>query len=115
MKGWVARWLINAVALLIVAGIIKGIDVHGVLAALLAAAVLGLVNAFIRPLFLLLTLPINLLTVGLFTWVVNALMLWLTAALVPGFSVAGLWSALWGSLLLSIVSAAIGWLIQDGA
>lgn len=113
MKRWVARWLINAVALLLVASIVKGIEVHGVFGALLAAGVLGLVNAFIRPIFLLLTLPVTLLSFGLFVVVINAVMLLLTSALAPGFSVAGFWAALWGSILLSLVSGAIGWVIRD--
>lgn len=113
MRGWVGRWLINGVALLLVAQLLGGIHVSGVFAALVAAAIFGLVNAFIRPVLIVLTLPINILTLGLFTFVVNALMLWLTAGLVPGFDVYGFWAALWGSILLSLVSAAIGWLVQD--
>lgn len=113
MRSWVGRWLINGVALLVVAHLIGGIHVSGVFAALVAAAIFGLVNAFIRPVFIVLTLPINILTLGLFTFVVNALMLWLTAAVVPGFDVYGFWAALGGSILLSLVSAAIGWLVQD--
>lgn len=113
MRGWVGRWLINGVALLVVAQLLGGIELRGVFAALAAAAILGLVNAFIRPFLILLTLPINVVTLGLFTFVVNALMLWLTAGLVPGFDVHGFWAALWGSILLSLVSAAIGWLVRD--
>ncbi|MEW6047535.1 MAG: phage holin family protein [Bacillota bacterium] len=113
MRGWVGRWLINGVALLLVAKLVGGIQVGGVFAALVAAAILGLVNAFIRPLLIVLTLPINIVTLGLFTFVVNALMLWLTAGLVPGFNVHGFWAALWGSILLSLVSAGIGWLVRD--
>ena len=113
MRGWAGRWLINAVALLVVGGLVGGIHLGGIFAALLAAAIFGLVNAFVRPIFLLLTLPLNVLTLGLFTLVVNALMLWLTAGLVQGFEVHGFWAALWGSILLSLVSGAIGWLVQD--
>jgi putative membrane protein len=78
-----------------------------VFTALLAAAVVGVINAFVRPIFLILTLPINLLTLGLFTFVLNGLMLLLAAVFVPGFTVSGLWAAILGAFLLSIVSSII--------
>ncbi|PZN10168.1 MAG: hypothetical protein DIU69_07535 [Bacillota bacterium] len=105
------RWLINAGAILLVAWIVDGIEVRGPVAALLAAAVLGIVNAVIRPVVLFLTLPIGCLTLGLFTFVVNALMLWLTAAVVDGFEVHGFLSALIGSLLISLVSSVASWFL----
>ncbi|HET7560045.1 MAG TPA: phage holin family protein [Limnochordia bacterium] len=105
------RWLVNAVGLWLVASIIDGIDVSGAFAALVAGALLGIVNTFIRPLFLLLTLPINILTLGLFTLVVNALMLLLVSGVTKGFEVHGFWAALIGSLLLSLISWAAGALI----
>lgn len=105
------RWLINAGAILLVAWILDGIEVRGPVAALLAAAVLGIVNAVIRPVVLFLTLPIGCLTLGLFTFVVNALMLWLTAAVVDGFEVHGFLSALIGSLLISLVSSVASWFL----
>jgi len=108
----VARWLINALALLLVAQITPGMSLRGAGPTLLAAAVLGVVNALLRPIALLLTLPLNLLTLGLFTLVINALMLWLTSALVPGFVVRGFWAALLGSLLLSLVSLVLSRLIR---
>lgn len=98
------RWLINAGAILLVAWLLEGIDVTGPGAALVAALVLGLVNAVIRPVVLFLTMPIGCLTLGLFTFVVNALMFWLAASVVPGFEVDGFIPALVGSLLVSIVS-----------
>jgi len=103
----VIRWLINAIALLVTAAILPGIHVKNVFAALLAAAVMGIVNAFVRPIFLLLTLPLNLLTLGLFTFVLNGLMLLLAAVFVPGFTVSGLMSAIGGALLLGLVSSLI--------
>ncbi len=98
------NWVLFALALLFVALIIPGITFSGFVPALLAAIVIGLVNIFIRPLLLILTLPINLLTLGLFTFVINALMFWLVSKLVPGFFVSGFLAALLGSILLSILS-----------
>lgn len=105
------RWLINALGLLVLPYIVAGIQVRGIWAALLAALVLGLVNALIRPFLLLVFLPLNLLTLGLFTLVINALLLWLVAALVPGFGVAGFAAALVGALVLTLVSGLASWLI----
>ena len=106
-RSWVIRWLINAIALLVTAAILPGVQVKTVFTALLAAVVMGIVNAFVRPIFLILTLPLNLLTLGLFTFVLNGLMLLLAALFVPGFTVSGLWSAIGGALILSLVSSLI--------
>ncbi len=106
-RSWVVRWLVNAVGLLVTAAIVPGIVLKNVFTALLAAAVVGVINAFVRPIFLILTLPINLLTLGLFTFVLNGLMLLLAAVFVPGFTVSGLWAAILGAFLLSIVSSII--------
>ena len=105
MKGLLIRWLINAGALWLIAFMIKGIEVQSVLAALVAAAVLGIINAILRPIFIVLTLPINILTLGLFTFLLNGFMLYLTSALVRGFDVHGFWAPVFGALILSIVSA----------
>uniref|UniRef100_C6E896 Phage holin family protein n=1 Tax=Geobacter sp. (strain M21) TaxID=443144 RepID=C6E896_GEOSM len=98
------KWLVNALAIGITAYLLPGVAVSGFFAALVAALVLGLVNVLIRPLLLLLTLPINILTLGLFTLVINALMVMLAAAIVPGFSVRGFWWALLFGLVLAIVN-----------
>ena len=98
------RWLFFAGALLFTAWIIPGISFVGIKSALLAAFVMGLVNVFIKPVLILFTLPINLLTLGLFTFIINALMLLLVAKLVPGFTIISFWAALLGSILLSIIS-----------
>jgi len=111
LRSLLRRWLLNALGLLILPYIVSGIQVRGVWAALLAALVLGLVNALIRPFLLLVFLPLNLLTLGLFTLVINALLLWLVAALVPGFHVAGFLAALAGALVLTLVSGLTSWLI----
>lgn len=107
------RWLISAGSILLVAWLLEGIDVTGPGAALIAALVLGLVNAVIRPVVLFLTMPIGCLTLGLFTFVVNALMFWLVAAVVEGFEVHGFVPALIGSLLVSVVSTVANRLWAD--
>ena len=102
---FIIRVLINMVAILIISYLLpKLIRVNNLTAALVAAFLLGLVNAIIRPILVILTLPLTLLTFGLFLLVINALMLWLVASVVKGFHVNGFWGALFGSLLISIVS-----------
>lgn len=108
----IIRWLLNAITLLAIAYYVPGIFVSGFYAALITALVLGLVNAIIRPVVIFLTLPVNILTLGLFTLVVNALMFWFVATIVKGFTVAGFWPAFWGALILSVVSSAVGWLLS---
>ena len=103
----ILRWLGNAVGLLVVAALLPGIQLHGAVAVIVAALVFGVVNAIIRPLLLLVPLPLNLVTLGLFTFVINALMLELTAAVVPGFAVHGFLTAVVASLLLSVISGII--------
>jgi putative membrane protein len=98
------RWLINAATLILLATYLPGISVSGWYSALIAALVLGLVNALIRPLVVLLTLPANILTLGLFTLVINALLFWFVATLVKGFEVMGFWPAFFGALVMTVVS-----------
>lgn len=98
------RWVLFAVAVVVTAGVIPGITVVSFGAAMWAAVVIGLVNIFIRPVLILLTLPINILTLGFFTFIINALMLLLVSKLVPGFVVSSFVPALLGSILLSIFS-----------
>jgi putative membrane protein len=101
-------WLINAVALAAVAYLMPSVAITSAGAALVAALVLGLVNALIRPLLVLLTLPVTVLTLGLFIFVINGLLFWAVAALVPGFDVAGFWSGVFGAIIFSLVS----WLLS---
>lgn len=103
------RWFATAATLLILAYAIPGIMVGGVYTALITAVVLGLVNAVIRPIFIVLTLPINIVTLGLFTFVINALMFWFVASFIDGFDVSGFWAAFVGALLLTIS----GWIINQ--
>ena len=107
------KWLIYTVAIIITAYILPGVAVSGVFAALVAGLILGLINTFIRPILLILTLPINVLSLGLFTLIINALLVLLASAIVPGFSITSFWSALLFGLVLAIVNAAIKAIIQD--
>lgn len=109
----VVRWLLGAVALMLVAYYVPGIAVNSFYAALVAALILGLINALIRPVLLLLTLPINILTLGLFTLVLNALMFWLASSVVKGFFVAGFWPAFWGALVMWLFSWVINSLLKE--
>jgi putative membrane protein len=106
----ILRVLLNAFALYVADYFLDGIRLTGVGSTLIAGLVLGIVNAVIRPVLLLLTLPFTLLTLGLFIFVVNALCLALTAFVVPGFSVRSFWSALAGALIVSLVS----WILNAG-
>jgi putative membrane protein len=109
-----ARWLLNALALLAVAYLYEGVQVTGLGAALIAALVLGLVNAVVRPILVLLTLPVTLLTLGLFLFVINALLFWGVAEIVGGFQVTGFGAALLGSILYSIITLLTSWLLLPG-
>lgn len=113
MRGVLLRWIVSAVALYLTSGIVPGIQIRGFGSLLAAAAMIGIINAFVRPVVLLLTLPLSVLTLGLFALVVNAAMLALASALVPGFEVRGFWAALFGWLLLSIFTFCINVLIGE--
>lgn len=113
MKGLLIRWLILTLSILAAAYLLPGIAVSGFFSAFLAAAALGILNAFFRPLLLLLTLPLNILTLGLFTFVVNALMLMMASGIIGGFYVQGFWSAVFGSLVVSLVSWLLTSLVSD--
>jgi putative membrane protein len=102
-----AVWLINALALMAVAYLLPGIAVADFFAALVAALVLGLANAVIRPVLILLTLPVTLLTLGLFIFVINGLLFWFVGSFVTGFVVAGFWWGVAGAIVYSIVSWAL--------
>ena len=107
MTQFLAHLVITAALLLLVANLVPGVQVKGFGSALLGAIALGLVNAFVRPLMVLLTLPLTILSFGLFLLVVNALMLMLAGALVPGFRVQGFGAALLGSLLLTLLNLGV--------
>ena len=113
MRGFLIRWLLNAVALWVTCSIVGGISVTGTTPLLVAALVLGVLNAFLRPLLLIVTIPLLLITLGLFVFVVNGLVLWLTSSLVAGFHVSGFGSAVLGALILSCVSFLLNLFLGD--
>jgi putative membrane protein len=115
MKGFLLRWFINSLSLLIVTHIIKGIEIANTATVFVAALALGIINAFLRPLIIIVTLPINILTWGLFTFIINGFMFYLVAKIVKGFSIANFWTAFFGALLYSIISLLLNILInQEG-
>ena len=97
-------WLINALALLALKYIMPSITVDSFVTALIVAVVLGLINTLIRPLFVLLTLPVTILTLGLFLFVINGLLFWAVGSFVPGFHVDGFWAGVFGAIIYSIIS-----------
>jgi len=99
------RWLVSAGAILLVACLVPGITVTNIYVALMVAVLLGIANAFVRPVLFILTLPITILTLGLFTLVINGLVFWWLASFVEGFSVNGFGTAMLGALLVSILSS----------
>jgi putative membrane protein len=100
----VVRWLVTTVAVLVAAHLIPGITYDGWGALLGASLLLGIINAFVRPVLLLLSLPFIIVTMGLFIFVVNALLLMLVSKIIPPFQVAGFWSAFFGAIVISLVS-----------
>lgn len=109
MPGILIRWLTTTAAIVATAYLLENIQVSGFFSAVFAAAVLGILNAVLRPIALLLTLPINILSLGLFTFIINALMLKIASGIIPGFGVYGFWTAIFGSLLISVIS----WLLNS--
>ena len=107
-------WVFNAMALIAVAYFLPGIKVDGFLSALLAALILGLVNTLIRPILVLLTLPITLLTLGFFILVINGFLFWFVGSVLKGFTVAGFWYGVGGALLYSVFSWALATLLPSG-
>lgn len=107
------RWLAMTAAILVAAYLIDGIHVSGFFSALCAAALLGIFNAVLRPIAIVLTLPINIMTLGLFTFVINAILLKLVSGIVRGFDVIGFWPAVIGSLMISAVSWALTTFISE--
>jgi putative membrane protein len=104
-------WLINALSLLAVHYVLPSVSVDSFYIALLTALLLGLVNTLIRPLLVLITLPLTILTLGLFTLVINGLLFWFVASFVAGFHVGGFWSAFWGAIVYSVISSVASWLL----
>ena len=108
---FLARLVLNVLAIIIAAWLLPGLHITSPLSALLAGVLLGFVNAIVRPVLFFLTLPLTLLTLGLFIFVINALLFWLVAELVGGFHVAGFWAALVGSVLFSVITLVTSWIV----
>jgi putative membrane protein len=108
MRGVLLRWVALTAAVLAASWLLDGIRVDGFLPALLAAGLLGIMNAFFRPILIVLTLPVNILTLGLFTFLINALLLKIVSEAVPGFEVRGFWTAVIGALIIGLAS----WLLN---
>jgi putative membrane protein len=109
VTGLFIRWLILTAAIIFASYILDGIHVSGFFSAFFAAAILGILNAVFRPILIILTLPINILSLGLFTFVINALLLKMASGVISGFDVHGFWTAVFGSLIISVVS----WLLSS--
>jgi len=109
----ILRWLISALALLALPYVMSGIEVKSFYIALIVAVVLGLINAVVRPVLILLTLPVTVLTLGLFILVINALLFWFVASFVDGFQVSGFWAAFFGAILYSLITWAANALLFD--
>lgn len=105
------RWLINTLAVLVAATVVKGIEYDGAVALFVASLLLGILNSFVRPVMLLLTLPLLVFTLGLFTLVINALLLYFVGEVVKGFHVTGFGAAFWGALVISLVSLVVNRMI----
>ncbi|MFC1579912.1 phage holin family protein [Thermodesulfobacteriota bacterium] len=111
--GILVRWVFLTAAISIASYVIDGIEVKDFLSALFAAAILGILNAVFRPILILLTLPINVITLGLFTFVINAVLLMMASGVIGGFEVKDFWSAFFGALIISIVSWVTGSFINE--
>lgn len=104
----IIRWALNALALMVLPALISSITVAGFVPALIAAVVIGLLNALLRPILLLLTLPVTILSLGLFALIINGLLFWAASGLVAGVHIASFWGAFWGALIYSLLS----WLVD---
>jgi putative membrane protein len=113
IMGILIRWIILTVSIITASYLLEGIHVSGFFSAFLAAAALGILNALFRPILLVLTLPINILTLGVFTFIINALMLKMASGIIPGFEVNGFWTAVIGSLIISVISWLLNSFISD--
>lgn len=110
---WIWKLLFSTLAVFVAAHFVPGIVVKGVVAGVITAIVLGVINTIIRPIILFFTLPITILTLGLFTLVINALLFWITGHIVPGFEVHGFLAAFLGSIVVSLVSWILNLFIKD--
>lgn len=110
---FIIRWLLSSISLILVAYFIPGITFDSFLSVLMAALILGIINAFIRPIIIILTIPINILTLGFFTFIINALMLWLVSIMLSGFNIINFYQAFWGALIYWILNLIINLLFEN--
>jgi putative membrane protein len=115
MKWLFIKWLCLTGAVLFTSYVVDGIYVSGFFSAFFTAAVLGVLNMFFRPILIILTLPINIMTLGLFTFIINALILQMASGLIPGFQVEGFWAAVFGSLLISLANWFLNSVLEDSS
>jgi len=111
MTKFLIKWFVNIIALLVVIHVVAGVSIDNIQTVLVAALVLGLLNAFLRPFILIMTLPLTILTFGLFTLFINGFVFYLAARFIKGFTVAGFWNAFWAALLFSIISSLLNFLL----
>jgi putative membrane protein len=114
MPGILIRWIITTIAVVLVPYLVNGVTVDGTGTAIIAGAILGILNALVRPILVILTLPLSIVTLGLFLLVINALMFQLAGAVVPGLHVDSFWSAFFAAIIVSIVSWIANWVIAGG-
>jgi putative membrane protein len=115
MRGFLVRWFVNALALVVVVYTIRGIEVESLFATIVAALVLGIINTFFRPLIIVLTVPFSIATFGGFILVINGFLLWMVSKIVKGFTIHTFWAAFWGALVFSLVSYLLNrWINQQG-
>ena len=110
----VITWIANSLAIYAVAYFMRGVEVASFRDALLAGALLSIVNALVKPVIVLLTLPLTIVTLGLFWWIINALMLWFASVLVHGFVVRGFFAAFFGAIVLALVNMVLRWILPSG-
>lgn len=113
MKIILKKWFILSIAIYLASVLINGFSVETATAIIIASALLGIFNVFIKPILIFITLPINLLTLGLFTFVINALLLYMVSSIVKGIYLDSFWSALLASIIISILSMIINWIFAD--
>ena len=112
MRRFLLKWLVTTISIFIVANLFHLIHFEDLGVLVLASLVLGILNVFVRPVLIFLTLPINILSLGFFTLIINAFLLYLASFIVPGFEITSFWKAFWAALLISLVSAMINFIIH---
>ncbi|MEI8349078.1 MAG: phage holin family protein [Candidatus Omnitrophota bacterium] len=113
MQRFLLKWAVNSVAILVVVHTIKGIEISNTSLVVVVALVLGIINAFLRPILIAITLPINVLTLGVFTFFINGFLFYLVSKIVKGFTVTGFWPACFGAILFSIVSFLLSLFVRE--